>query len=102
MAVDERDRLRTQNDRLLDDLTKLKRVEHGLRETPRVPKPELQKPPAIPPGVQRLYKGRCQSPAMESEIERQVLQMYGQGTPFDQIEVLLSLQLGEPESEGVN
>lgn len=46
-VVSERDRLRTQNDALLAHLTTVDRVEHGLTETPRNPKPSDPMPPSL-------------------------------------------------------
>ena len=42
----ERDRLRDQNDKLIDHITRIDRASQGLTETPRQPKPQQEPMPA--------------------------------------------------------
>lgn len=95
MVRDERDRLRAQNDDLLDTLKAVKRVEVGLREKPR-PTREERRRPMVPLHVSRLYEGRFQNPATESEIKRRCEDMASGGTPWGEIEKVLLAELGEP------
>jgi len=102
LAIEERDRLRSQVDRLLDDLVRLKRVEHRLPEAPR-PKREQAPPPpphvTIPPHVSRLFMGRTASRAAEDAIRLQVEEMHRRGAPWEEIQRALTIQLGEPGEE---
>ena len=95
-VVQQRNDLRLIRDRLTDEIIRMKRHEVGLRETPREVKAALQKPPEVPPEVSMLYRGRCQSSAMETEIERQASEMHAGGAPWDEVRRALVLQVGEP------
>lgn len=97
LLVSERDTLRAQVAKLQDDVVRLSRVSNGMREVPKPPvDPLKQKPPEVPYEVKRLYAGRCQSQAMEIEIERQAVEVHQAGTPWSEVARLLELQLGPP------
>jgi len=98
LLVSERDSLRAQVAMLQADMIRVKRAEMGLRETPRVVKPEMQRPPEVPPEVRALYEGRCQSKVFEVEIERQAVEMFKAGNPWPEVRRVLALQVGEPEN----
>lgn len=45
VVIDERDRLREQNDALLDHIRRVDRIEHGVPELPRQPRPAFEPMP---------------------------------------------------------
>jgi len=97
-VVSERDILRAQNVSLTDSLTRIRRAETGLREVPAPPKRlELQKPVTVPAHIERLYRGRLQSRAMEDMYEAQARDMHAAGAPWNEVERALIKALGEPQ-----
>ena len=99
MAIDERDRLRAQNDSLVDSLQRVTRYRAGMSEVAKTPRPEAQRPVAIPDSIRSLYSG-FSSEATKRNLDTQVREMAANGTPFVEIERALRQQMDEPE--GVN
>lgn len=93
LLLDERDRLRAANDSLTDNLVRLQRASHGLREAPRVPKPKVDL--TVPPEISELYAG-FSTQAVKDEIERQAKEMRAGGTPWPEIRRVLEAELLEP------
>lgn len=90
LLVDERDRLRAQNDDLLQTLKGIRRVGAGLKETPRKPKEQVQREP-IPREIRELYLGF--SSAGVSALDFQVDELRRNGHPWPEIKKLLERQL---------
>ena len=94
MILDERDRLRAQNDELVDSLQRVTRFRTGMPELPRTPRPEAQRPVTIPPDIMAIIDG-FGSEANKRNLEIQVRGMHSDGTPFAEIKKALDAQMGE-------
>ena len=79
--LDERDRLREQNDRLLEHLARMDRVEHGVSEQPRPAKPALE---PMPDDLKRYIDGYANS-SQRGELRKQANKRYRDGTPWSVI-----------------
>ena len=91
LLLDERDRLRHQNDGLIETYKRIQRVRSGMRETPPTPRPEAQRPVTLPTEIKELLSG-FRKPVSDT-IERQVRSMHANGTPFEEIHKVLEKQL---------
>lgn len=90
LVVDERNRLRRQNDELMETQKRIRRVHSGLPETPR--KRHKQEPIELPLSLEELIGGFA-SLAVRDDIRRQAREMHSNGTPFAEIERVLKVQL---------
>lgn len=86
---DERDRLREQNDTLVDHLTRVKRRESGMPELPREKK-KPQEP--IPAEVNRLLEGF--SPEIKKQLELEARQARRNGKPWASIHQSIEEMVG--------
>lgn len=98
LVLDERDRLREQNKMLTNTVVSLQRKSFGMKEEP--PKPTAARDPGwmteeIPPAIAELVGG-WDSEAMRSAVEIDIRNARRQGTPWGEIERLLT----EPEEGG--
>lgn len=64
----ERDRLREQNDKLVDSLTRLARVEHGLKEKPL--EPRVQPEDNVPDPIRNLIRNFSSERVRVDQLER--------------------------------
>jgi len=85
LLIDERDRLREQNDQLLDSVTRVKRKEAGMPES-HVRKRDLDED--LPPEVFRFIRG-CESEVMQAAVEEDVRRARKSGTSWAEIVEIL-------------
>lgn len=95
LVLDECERLRFMNDKLIDDIVRIQRVRSGMREVPRGTKAP-PKPEAIPAEIRDLYQGYS-SRAVKSVVEQQVRQMRANGTPWSEIGRVLEAEINNEE-----
>lgn len=81
VVVDERDRLRAQNDRLTDHLTRVQRREAGMTETPRAPRPALE---PMPRDLHDHIRGFASKALQRTQLE-EAYRRHGRGEPWDSI-----------------
>jgi hypothetical protein len=79
--VDERDRLRAQNDNLLEHLKRMDRVEHGVSELPVERKAPLEPMPQM----LRDYIQSFASPSIQKEMRDQSFKRHARGEPWASI-----------------
>ena len=91
LLMEERDRLREQNDELLGTYTRIQRVRSGLRETPK-PQPRKVETEKIPAEIEEIVRG-FSSFAHRTNIRDQIRGMRANGTPFSEIEKALKAQV---------
>lgn len=92
LLLDERDRLRAQNDKLMEAVVALQRKNFGMREAP--PTPTRAKDPEwmteeFPPELRQIIDG-YESQAIKDSIEIDVRNARRQGAPFTEILKLLT------------
>lgn len=92
LLIDERDRLRKQNDELLDSFTRVRRKEAGMPED-HVRKRNVEED--IPPEVFRYISG-FGSEIMQATIEEDVRRARMNGTPWEEIIEILKNDSEEP------
>jgi len=81
VVLDERDRLRAQNDRLTDHLTRVQRREAGMTETPRAPRPALE---PMPRELHDYIKGIAGG-SLQKEIRDRCYRRHAKGEPWQSI-----------------
>lgn len=91
---DERDRLREQVDQLQDNLTRIKRAQAGLSETPRPDRPQ-RKP--MPTDL-REYIDAFGNPSIRKQMRDECLRAHARGRPWNDIKDEV---LGDEEPEPV-
>lgn len=91
LVIVDRDRLRDQNDQLVEHLTRMDRVEHGIGEAVRPPRQDI---PPMPQEIRKYVNGFA-SPGIRRETTSAAYQLFKmQG---DWIGVLSKLQASEAE-----
>lgn len=86
---DERDRLRTQNDTLVEHLTRVQRREAGM---PELPRQRAEPPEPIPAEVTRLLDGF--SPEIKKQLELEARQARRNGKPWNSIQQSIEEMVG--------
>ena len=97
LVLDERDRLRTEHDKLVDTMVALQRKSFGMKEQPQQRKsqdPEWMTE-EMPPEVLELISG-WSSEQMRAAVEIDIRNARRQGTPWDE---LIRLMTSESEDE---
>lgn len=80
-VVEERDRLREQNDSLIDGLTRIQRFQAGLAETPR---PERKQVEPMPRELEE-YCLKIGDPAIRQQTKREMYRRHQRGTPWSEM-----------------
>lgn len=81
-VLSERDRLREQVDDLLEHLQRVDRVEHGMSELPRQPRPEIE---PIPGKLDAYIEGFEAPPQVKAEMRREARRRRAKGQSWDGI-----------------
>jgi len=81
IVQNENQRLRDQNEKLIDHVTRMDRVEHGKAEQPRVPRPAIE---AMPKEIREHIKGFASS-SVQAELRNELFNRHRQGTPWNEI-----------------
>ncbi len=90
VVIDERDRLRAVNDQLMEHLTRMHRVEHGVAETPRAPKAKAEE---MPKSLVDYFDGLGNA-SMAKQLKRETENLHKGGESWNSI--------GSRILEGVN
>jgi len=94
VLVDERDRLRTQNDMLLDHVKRIDRTEHGLGELPRPQRPVVD---PMPTELRKHIEGFA-DPRVRKTIRDQCYRRHASGVKWSVItKYVMSNDEQEPE-----
>jgi len=93
-VASERDRLRVQNDQLLDHLRRVDRAEHGMSEVPREPR-QPQEP--MPKSLRAYFNGFADQRMAKMMRDAAYAQHIKQGVPWPDIE---REALAEKEEDG--
>lgn len=94
VVVAERDRIIKQNDELLEHLKRMDRVDHGVGEVPRKPRPELEPMPK----ELREYLDGFADPNLRREQKNTAYRQHARGTPWDDIIADVIPKEGEKET----
>lgn len=84
LLLDERDRLRTQNDELIDHRRRLERTSAGMRERPSDQKRPRDRSDTVPQVLRDLIAGYA-SPATRAVIYDEVRGAFAEGQDWDEI-----------------
>lgn len=99
LVLDERNRLRAQNDSLVDALGRIGRAKSGLPESVRpAPEPQAQRPVELPDSIEVLIQGFA-SEAIRDSLREQARMLYAAGNPWSSIEASIAISL-DSDSEG--
>ena len=92
-AVGQIEWLRTENAKLADALVRMERVEHGMSETPRVPRPE----PAPMPRKLEIYLSGMATPSLKKMARSEAIRRNRAGQSWDDIVADVVPRPGEEE-----
>jgi len=95
LLLDERNRLRGQNDELLDSVTRVRRKEAGMPESSVRQRDVVED---LPPEVVRYIMG-FESEIMQHGVEEDVRRARKNGTPWSEIIEILKSDMDETESD---
>ncbi len=82
VLLDERDRLRAANDQLTEHLVRMHRVEHGVAETPRAPRPPVEE---MPKSLVDYFDGLGNT-AMARQLKREAANLHTRGESWPSIQ----------------
>ena len=85
----QRDRLEAQNDKLVEQIVRMGRVEHGMTELPA----EKRAPDPVPDAIRNLIAG-FQSSQTQANMIAQVERLHRKGDSWEKIETFIRESLG--------